>query len=83
METILPKVEYNKIVTIRYRDPKEKPIRVCVVPEEEQKRQNEENLIYISPKAPVAKAILNRSVGEEVDVITPERTYRIVISQID
>ena len=76
---LAPKVDFNKVVTIRYKDPEEPPVVVCIC---ENKPNTSDGIVYISPQAPVAKAILNRFEGEEVNVLTVDGILKVEIMQI-
>lgn len=73
------KVELNKIVLLKYKDPDEPSVRICI---SDKKPDQKGDIIYISPQTPIAKAILNHMEGEEVDVVTPGGTYRIQIHKV-
>ncbi len=74
----LPTVTLNKVVIIRYKNSEESLISVCIC--EERPKDISQDVTYISPQAPVARAILNHIEGEEVDVVTPGGTKGLATS---
>lgn len=75
----LPTVTLDKIVTISFRSPKEGKIKVCITL---QKPSISQEISYISPQSPLARAILNHYEGEELEFFSPSGLLRIKILSI-
>lgn len=70
-------VEAGKIVTIIFEGPAKKPLDLLI-------NNNEPYLdrmkpVYISPRTPLAQAIINRKVGEWVTFNSPEGRLKVRI----
>lgn len=72
-------VTVGKVVLIRFKGAKTGIFKVCI--KKEGFKQNLDTY-YISPKAPLAQAILTHKTGEEVEFDTPDQKLRVEIINI-
>ena len=78
MERHIPKVGLDKIVTLRFRDSSEQ-LQVCI---RDQKPGIVSGINFITPRAPLARAILNRMEGETINFISPGGMMSVEIVQV-
>lgn len=72
------KVEVGKVVTVVFED--QELMNVCIM---EKKPMLDTEIKFISPNAPLAKAILNHTEGEEVIFETPAGKLVVEITKIN
>lgn len=73
-------VNLDKIVTVKYRFPNSGIIRICI---SDKRPVLFSEICYISPHAPLAKAILKRKLGEEIEFRSPGGKQVVEIVRIN
>lgn len=71
-------VECGKIVTIKFNGSSKRPIYISI----DSKKTRKKDAVCISPLTPLAKAIINRRVGERIEFDSPEGRLGVKIIQI-
>ena len=72
-------VELGKIVTILFNGPYSKPLKITI---HDRRFMKKIDTVYISPQTPLAKAIINHKIGENIEFKSPEGKLKVKIINI-